>query len=166
MVNALVTDAFEIFDVETNLLIGVEKLSRAAAGIPFRLKFRQQSLYATEINLVAALVRARVSSEIDLAVRHGPFDNPRDIANLIVFVGATDIERLVVNAFARGVNNGDEGSRNIFNVDERTPGSAVALQIDAPRGDGPGHEVVDYQVKAQTGRDAVGGGIAHVCRAE
>src|SRR5258708_28889475 len=166
MVDALITDAFEIFDAETDLFVGVEKLLCAAAGIPLGLKFWQQGLNAAEINFVAALVWACIPSEIDLAIRHGLFDNPRDIADLVILVAATDVERLVVNALAGGVKNSDERPRNVFDMHERTPGSAIALEIDASRGDSPCYEVVNHQVEAQTRRDAVSGSIPHVSRTE
>src|SRR5258708_14377013 len=105
MVDALITDAFEIFDAETDLFVGVEKLLCAAAGIPLGLKFWQQGLNAAEINFVAALVWACIPSEIDLAIRHGLFDNPLDVAYLIVFLAAAAIKRLVVNALARRKKN-------------------------------------------------------------
>ena len=50
--------------------------------------------------------------------------------------------------------------------DERPPGSAVALDQDLARGDGIAHEVVDDEVAAKSRRDAVGGGISQVRRAE
>src|SRR6476660_8260505 len=42
-------------------------------------------------------------------------------------------------------------------MDDRSPGRAIGLQIDLACGHRPGHEIVQYDVKAQTGGEAVGG---------
>jgi hypothetical protein len=54
---------------------------------------------------------------------------------------------------ARRGQDGDEGSRDVFDVDDRPPGRAVALEEHLAGGEGPGDEVVEDDVEAETRGD-------------
>ena len=66
----------------------------------------------------------------------------------------------------RGVQHSQEGATEVFDVHERPPRRAVALNRDLTGGVGRGHEVVDHDVGAQARRHAVGRRVAQKRRAE
>src|SRR6185436_20570918 len=84
----------------------------------------------------------------------------------VVLIVAADVEGLPAHHVAWGGQDGDEGSRDVLDVDDRPPGRAVALEEDLAGGEGPGDEVVEHDVEAETGGDPVGGGAPQESRAE
>src|SRR5713101_5256066 len=150
VVNSFVTDAFEVFDAQADLLVGIEEFFCAPADVPFGLEFRQHSLYAAEIHSIAALVGACIAGKINFAVGHNLFHDSRDIANLIILFALAHVEGLVVHALARSMQRREESPGDIFDVDEGTPGRAIALEVNASRRDGPGNQIVNHQIEAKT----------------
>ena len=65
-----------------------------------------------------------------------------------------------------GIEHGDDGSDDVANMDDGTPGRAVALDVDPARGERRGYQIVQYDVEAQSRRHAIRGRIAHVSRGE
>src|SRR5690348_7816863 len=49
---------------------------------------------------------------------------------------------------------------------DRPPGRAVALEVNLPRGKGPRRQVIQYEVEAESRRNAIGGGGSQEGRAE
>ena len=56
--------------------------------------------------------------------------------------------------------DGEERAADVLDVDDGSPGRAIALEEDLARGEGPGDEVVEHDVEAQPGGDPVGGRAA------
>ena len=78
--------------------------------------------------------------------------NLGDFMLLVVFGRGADIEGLIMNQVSGRLQGGDVGERDVRHVDHRAPGGAVALEIDQPLGEGPGGEVVDHEVEANSRR--------------
>src|SRR5208283_5134848 len=80
-------------------------------------------------------------------------DDLCQLSDAVIFLVLANVERLVVDGFTRGLQCRQECPRNI-------------LDVDATRGMGPRHEIVQYEVETMAGRNAVGCGIAQKRRAE
>src|SRR3954470_11459515 len=93
-------------------------------------------------------------------------DDVGNVTDLVILLRASDIERLVVDQLAFGGEGKQDRARDVFNVHERPPGSAVALNEDLAGGIRDADEVVDDDIRAQTRRRAVGGRIPEERRAE
>ena len=112
-----------------------------------------------EVDAVGARVGAGAGGE-GHAGAGGLLDHPGDVADLVVVLVAADVEGLVVDGLLRGLERGDEGARDVLDVGERAPRRAVGLHPHLAGRVGVGDEVVDHDVAAHAGRDAVGGGVA------
>ena len=103
----------------------------------------------------------------NVAVRAGDLgDDLGDLADRVVLVGRADVEGLVVDQLARRFEHRQRRARDVLDVHERAPRRAVALEHDLAGRVRPADEVVDHDVEAQARRDAVGGRVAQVGRAE
>src|SRR5690606_10380732 len=122
---AAVAGAFELVEGDTDAEVGVVQLLRAAARGPLRHERRQYAPDLVAVDAVGARVRAGAGGELDLAAGHRLGDDPGDVADLEVLVRPPHVERFVVDDFARGVQRGDEGARDVFDVDDGAPGRAV-----------------------------------------
>ena len=152
--------------VRSCVRVGGEQLLDAALDGPLRLEAGQAARDLGERDAVGALVRAGALGQRDGRVGHGRLDHARDVADLVVVLVAADVEGLVVDRLARRLERGEEAARDVLDVGERPPRRAVALHPHLARRVGVGDEVVDHDVAAQAGRDAVGGGVAQVDGAE
>ena len=142
--------------------IGCKKLLGAAASVPLRLKGRQHAGDLGEVDAIGTRVGACVGGKLDPAARHHVGDDLGDVADAIVVLGAADIECLVVDAPHRRLERGDEGARDVLDMDDRSPGRPVGFKVNQACGDRPGHEVVEHDVESNAGRQAVGGRRAQI----
>ena len=74
-------------------------------------------------------------------------DDLGQLANAVVLLGLTDVERLIVDRFARCFQGSEECARDVFDVNGGRPRRAVALDQDATGGLGPRHEVFSTRSK-------------------
>ena len=123
--------SFEFVQLQIALPEGLVELSRARADRPLRPERRETAGDLFEADAVGAGVRAGALGELDPAVRHRLAHDLGDLADLEVLVGPSDVEDLAVDGLARRFEHGEEGARDVLDVDERPPGRAVALQVDA-----------------------------------
>src|SRR5690349_134650 len=108
---------------------------------------RKRPLILAEVHAVAARVRSSTGGKGNSGTRNGRRHDLRQLADAIVLLIAANVEHLVVDELARRLENREEGSRYVRNVDDRTPRRTVALQHHLFGGERPGHEVVEDQVK-------------------
>src|SRR5690348_18461594 len=93
----------------------------AFADGPPRLKGGQARADFLAIDPIVAGVRAGITGISHFGVRHDLRDHVRDVAYAIVLGGNSDVERLVMDEFPRSLENGDERSRDILDMHQRTP---------------------------------------------
>ena len=79
------------------------------------------------IDPVVAGVRRSVTSELELATRHRIANDLRQLAHAVVLVGSSDVEGFGVDRIAGRLERGDEGAADVFDVHDRPPWRAVAL---------------------------------------
>src|SRR5438309_1731045 len=101
------------------------------------------------VDSVAAWVRAGTVDIAHTASRHQRAYEIGQIANAVILARPPDIEGLVVDRVARGREDGEKRPTEVLDVDERSPGRAVALDHDFAGGAGIAHEVVDDDVGPQ-----------------
>src|SRR5579862_5118190 len=166
MGNAHIARPFEFFEPQANPLNRFIQLHGPFLRGPLRFETRQYSRDLAEIDAIAALVRAAIPCVFDFAVRNSLVNDVRQIADLIVFLGAAHIERFAMNQILRSIQYGNEGARDVFDVDNWPPGRAVALDVNVTCGGGPGDKVVEHQIESQSRGYPIGGGVAEKGRAE
>src|SRR5204862_6270617 len=83
-----------------------------------------------------------------------------DVPDPVVVGGAPDVEGLRPHRLGRRLEDSEEGAGDVLDVDDGTPGRPVALEEDFARSERPGDEVVEHDVEAEPGRNAVSGGAA------
>ena len=71
-----------------------------------------------------------------------------------------------MNGLSRRIERGHNRSDDIPNVHDGAPGRAVALYVDPARGVCRSHEIIQHDIESQPRRNAVGGRIPHIGRAE
>ena len=146
--------------------VGAQQLLDPALDGPLRLEAGEPGADLGERHAVGARVRAGAVGQRDGGVGHGLLDHRGDVADLVIVLVAADVEGLVVDRLARRLERGQEAARDVLDVGERAPRRAVALHPHLAGRVGVGDEVVDHDVAAQAGGDAVGGGVAQVDGAE
>src|SRR5580704_493624 len=62
--------------------------------------------------------------------------------------------------FTRCFESSQERSRNILDVNDRTPGRAITLNVNPPGGEGPRDQVIKNEIESQARGYSVGGGVA------
>src|SRR5258708_4444464 len=82
-------------------------------------------------------------------------------ADPVILGGAADIENLVVHNFTGSTEDANHGHDNVSNMDDGPPRRAVALDKDLAFCVSPGDEIVEDDIQAEAGRNAIGCGIAH-----
>ncbi len=132
---------------ERGLAEGGGQLFDAAADIPLRAELRHVLREFVAIDAVAAEVGATAGGVLDDAAGNGLADDFGELADAVVFVGAADIERLVVDGIARCDERNGEGLADIFNMYDGTPGGTVAADFDAAGEEGCGDEIVDHKIE-------------------
>src|SRR3984893_194622 len=158
--------AIEIAGRETMRTVPCQQLLHAGGERVFEPEIRQQPAELGEIDAVVARVLADLAGVDDVGSRHEALDDRGDVAHLIILRIAADVDRLVVNDLARGLEKGGEGTRDVHTVDQRAPGTAVAHDADVAFGDGAAEKVVDDEVDAQHRRMAVRSRVAQIGRRE
>ena len=146
--------------------VGVVKLLDPAAHGPTRLEVRQDPRDLRAVDLIGALVGPTAGGERRPRSGDDLLDDLGHVPNPVVLGARADVEGLVVDELARGLEHGEERSRDVLDVHERAPGRPVALDQDLARGHRVSDQVVDHDVDAKSRRDTVGGRVAQVGRAE
>src|SRR5438132_2736251 len=102
--------AVEIAGRETMRAVPCQQLLHAGGEGVFEPEIRQQPAELGEIDAVVARVLADLAGVDDAGSRHQSLDDRSDVAHLIILRIAADIDPLVVNDLARGLEKGDEGA--------------------------------------------------------
>src|SRR5216684_1559733 len=131
MRDPLVPNTFELLYGETDSLIGRVKFLGAASHTPREFEPRK-ALYLVAIHSIATLVGTSVGSVLDLGSRHGLSYNFGYLADTVVVLIPANIERLVMNQFEWCFKDGQESTGDVFDMDNRSPGGAVALNEYPP----------------------------------
>ena len=104
-----------------------------------------------EVHTVVTQVRPGAVGERHRRPGHGLADHLGDVADLHVVLVPPDVERLVVDELARGLEHGQERPADVLDVHERPPRRAVAFQAHLPGRQRDGGEVVHHDVQAEPG---------------
>src|SRR5438105_4877397 len=138
LVDAPEARPLEILELEPHRLVRFVELPGALAGVPLGLERGQLAADLGEIGAVVAFVRSGVLREGDLAARHRLLHDLGDLADPEVLVVAPDVEGLSVHRLAGRGEDGEERAADVLDVDDGSPGRAIALEEDLARGEGPG----------------------------
>src|SRR3981081_2652481 len=106
----------------------------------FEPEIRQQPGELAEGDAVIARILANLSGVDDRRARHEVPHDIGDVAHLIIFCIAADVDRLIVDRRARRFKKGDEGAGDVLAVNERPPWRAITHDADVALGDGATQE--------------------------
>src|SRR6185312_712154 len=148
MCDALITGSFEVFQPQLGDPQSIVQLLGTFAGVPSRLEFRKQPVDLAEVDAIAAGVGAAALSVLDQASRDRLSHDLRQVADLIVLLRLSHVEGFAVYDFPRSVQYGDKGAGNVLNMHDRTPRSAIALDVNAFCGQRPRHQIVEHKIEA------------------
>src|SRR5438067_1782687 len=160
LIDAAVPRPFEVLLPQADCPVRFVELPRALARVPMRPERGQHARDLGEARAVVALVWPGALSEGDLAPWDGLLDDLRDLADAVILIVATDVERLRADCVGWRGEYGEESPGDVLDVHDRAPGRAVALEQHLARGERPGDEVVQDDVEAQTRWHSVRSGAA------
>src|SRR5262245_32934841 len=126
-------DALEAVELFLRQAVANERvvhLFRTPADRPLGLEGRKRLPELAAVHFVAARIRSAVFHVLDRAARYDFLDDVRHVFDLIVFFRAADVECLVVDELARRLEYSQKRPRDVFDMDERPPRRAVALDED------------------------------------
>src|ERR1700730_13676041 len=98
--------AVEIAGRETMRAVPCQQLLHAGGERVFEAEIGQQSAELGEIDAVVARVLPDLAGVDDVGARHQPLDDRGDVAHLVILRLAADVDPLVVNDLARGLEKG------------------------------------------------------------
>ena len=147
---------------EVRLVEGPSALSR----VPLRDEARQDAAKFITVHPIGALVGGGIVGEANFAAWHRRGHNLRELADLIIVLCDADVERLISDHVDRGPKGREKRLRDVLDVNDRAPRSTIGLHVDAPCGNRPSHQVVQHQVEADAGADAIRGRAAQEGRTE
>src|ERR1051325_6494151 len=84
----------------------------------------------------------------------------RDIPDLVILAGVADVENLLVDGLSRRLENATNRLANIKDMNQGSPGTTVAHHPNLTGGPRQTCEIIENEVKAHSGRWAVGRCIA------
>ena len=122
----------------------IEGPGAALRRVPLRDETRHDAADLVAVHPIGTLVGAGIVGEADLAARHRRGDDLGKLADLVVVRRDADVECLVADRIDRGFKGRQKCARDVLDVSDRTPGRAVGLHVDAPRGHRPGNQVVQH----------------------
>ena len=151
MIDALEPRPFKIVEGEPYVSIGIIQLSGAFSGSPSRPVIGQRPCYFCAIHTITARVGAGIRGIMDLGAGNGLCDDLCEFPDLKILFGDSHIKGLAVDTVPGSRQCRTKGTADIFNMYDRTPGAAIALQEDTTRCESPGHEIVEHQIETQPG---------------
>src|ERR1700730_11982663 len=134
-----------------SLECGVQ-LVRSLLRCPSELEPREGILELCKIRLVGALIRAGLGYSRELAARDRFRDDLADLADLVIELVRTGVKGLVVDKLQWRLEHRLERARYVLDMDHRSPRRAVAVEHDAPSGEGAAHQIVENRVEAHARR--------------
>src|SRR5437667_3120953 len=147
VIDSLVACALKILVAQIHFLVSLVKFAGAFAGIPLRLEAGKSTRYPAEVNAVASLVGTSVRRVLNLAAWYGFLDDFCQIANLIVFLTPANVKCFVMHDFTRRFQGSKERSRNIFDMNDRTPRRTITLDVNPTSREGPRDQVIKNEVE-------------------
>ena len=143
--------AREILERQPRALIGVEQLCSSLGRGPTEDEVGKGVRKLCEADTVTPWIRVAAAGDLDTAFGLGGVNDLRQFAHLIVLVGTADVESLTMHELAWGFEQSESRAGDVFNVNERPPGSPIAEDPDLARGVCPSGEVVEHDVCTQAG---------------
>ncbi len=107
-------------------------------------------LYPITVYTIIAFVRAGAIGKFEAAAGYGIPYNLSQFSNPIVFLGASHIESCVMNQLTRSMERSNKRSGDILDVHNRSPGRAVAFQVNPARGKRPRNQIIENQIETKT----------------
>src|SRR5215469_3471720 len=125
--------ALQLVRTQSIRTIHVVEFLSAFARSPLRNKSGQRLPDLVAINAIATLVWPAAGSIFDAAAGHDLRNNLRQFTDAVVLRCLAHVERLVVNRCPWRFEHTEHRGHNVTDVDDRTPGGAVALDVDTAR---------------------------------
>lgn len=113
-------------------------------GIPLGSEIWQGFGQPAEINSVTARVGTSRASVLNLASWRDLLHGLGQLSYLVIFVINTDVKHLIVDCVSRRCKGRGKSGRNVFHMDNGSPGCPVAQDADSAGRVGPAHQVVEY----------------------
>ena len=121
MGDALESLPFKLLERQPGSAISVVELLHAASRRPLGFECVQASGDIVTVDAIASRIWPRVEREFDPAIGNDRLHDIGDFSDLVVFCRQANIERLVVDKVAIGLEGGDIGSSDVFDVHDRPP---------------------------------------------
>src|ERR1700722_1785931 len=132
--NADITSTANIVDRKSVGAIGLVKFLGALACRPLRAKRRNQPIDLVEIHAVTTKIWSAAGSVFYAALWNHFSNNFCKLVDTKVLFIAAHVEDLIVNGFTRCFENSNHRTDNVADVNDRPPGSAVALDHNSACG--------------------------------
>ncbi len=149
LVDPLVSHTLEVVPLESDLAVRLVEFLGTAPGGPLRLKAGQHLADTLAAHPVSTTIGSCVARVLDPRPGDRLGDNVGQIPNLVVFGGGTHVHGQVADGLPRCLQSGQEGPRNVLDVNDGAPRCAVALYQNISSRDGPGNHVVQDEVEAK-----------------
>ena len=121
----LITWPLELLYCQFRLAIGGVKLLCSLAHVPLRFEGRKHARDFLKADAIRPRVRTGVRRKLKTASGNDVGDDLGYLADAIVVRSLAYVERLVEDLVFRRLESGNEGARNILDMNDRTPGRAV-----------------------------------------
>src|SRR5262249_368583 len=164
--DAFVAGPCEVLQPQAGIPESIVQLLGTFARVPLRLEFRQQPVDLAEVHAITAGIRAAILRVLDPASGNRLSHNLRQVPDLVILLRLSHVEGFAVYHFPWSIQHSDKGAGDVLNVHDRTPRSAIALDVNASRSQRPRHQIVEHEIEAQPGRYSVGGGVTKESWAE
>src|ERR1700687_1896530 len=161
MVDSRVAACFEIVTSKTCDAVSIVEFLSAFSRGPLRTEIREYSMYFFAAHTVAAFIGPSARSIFNGATGNNFSHNVCQFRNSIIFFGSAHVERLVVNAFTGSLKNSEDAGNYVANVGDWPPRRSIALDGDFTGGECSSHKVIQNNVQAEPGGNAICGGVAH-----
>src|SRR5215472_2499374 len=149
MVDPEILPALQLVRGQSICAVHLVEFLSAFVGGPLRYKSGQCFPDFVAVHSVAALVRPAARSIFDAAAGYDLGNNLSELADAVVLRRLANVEGLIVNCTLRRFEHAEDGGHNVADVDNRTPGRSVALDINAARGHGRSDEIVQHQIQPE-----------------
>ncbi|MDT4866440.1 hypothetical protein FQZ97_1012950 [compost metagenome] len=131
-----------------------------------RLGLRQNARQFFKANPVRARIGPCIICILDPAIRNIVCNNAGNIADTVIMLGRTHIERFIEDLFTRCFHCRIKRTRDIANMHNRSPRCTVGFKVDKPLGNCPSNQIVQHNVETQEWRNAVGSRRSQIYRAK
>ena len=145
MLESYVARPGEFLDGQGMFLVSGIELFNPPTNSPLRSNSRRVRAILSQLNSITTKIRTTTFRRLDMTAGYDPLDHRSDFTYLVVFLGATDIEGLIMNKFSGSLKRPQTKARAISSMcTSGTPGRPIASNQNLPGSVGKPDEIVHH----------------------